>query len=123
MSAKIYQSRKGCDRKDSCAYLHREKQSTINNDDIESAHKGKIKDLDDSIAQMTDVINKKMYEYKNSQKELKKLKHAIEKKNIEIHEKDKIIERLEDEVNYSTEESEGEDDQIDNNKSNCEGFV
>ena len=56
---KIYQSRKGCDRKDSCAYLHREKQSTINNDDIESAHKGKIKDLDDSIAQMTDVINQK----------------------------------------------------------------
>ena len=56
---KIYQSKKGCDRKDSCAYLHREKQSTINNDDIESAHKGKIKDLDDSIAQMTDVINQK----------------------------------------------------------------
>ena len=54
---------------------------------------------------MTNVISKKDVEISNDKKLLQKLKQQLEEKSIEIEEKDKIKQQLEDEDDYSTDES------------------
>ena len=74
---------------------------------------------------MTSVINLKGVKIKKSQKRFKDLKHHIERINMKIEEKDKIIKSLEDEDqdDNSTEERGDEDDKIDNDGSKDEGLL
>ena len=97
--------KKSCERKSSCAYLHRARQVTTEKDDKESTEEEKIKEFEESIAEMTNVIKKKDAEINMSKKDIQKLQNQLERKNVEIEEKDKIIKRLEDEDEYSTDDS------------------
>ena len=72
---KFFKSRKGCERKSSCAYLHRASQVTTEKDDKESTDEEKIKELEESIAEMTNVIKKKDAEINMSKKDIQKLRN------------------------------------------------
>ena len=72
---KFYKSRKGCEKKSSCAYLHRARQVTTENDDQESTEEEKIKELEESIAEITNVIKEKVIEIEMRNKDLQTLRN------------------------------------------------
>ena len=109
---KFYNSRKGCDRKSNCAFLHRDIPVVWeeNGSTISIENEAHIKELENSIKVMTNVINEKDIEIEHNRKELDKLKRELESKVAEIQEKDDIIRSLEDEEESTSDESGAEDE-------------
>ena len=63
-----------------------------------------IKELENSIKVVTNVVNEKNIEKEQKRKDLNKLKLELEKKVSEMQEKDNIIKSLEDEDESTWEE-------------------
>ena len=117
---KFYNSRRGCTRNSNCAFLHRGRKNTReenNGSNSNSSQYGeKIKQLENSIAVMTNEIHNKDMIIERNKKDLEKLKSELEQKDVEIQEKDKLIRSLEDDDyeqeeddNDSTDDSDEED--------------
>ena len=108
---KFFRSSQGCGRGNTCAFLHRQKvleKEDCTGDTIDLSKDEEIKHLENSISLMKQEICDKDLDIDQKRKNLESMTAQIKEKNIEISEKDAIIKRLQDELDYSTEESDDE---------------
>ena len=111
---KFYNSKKGCERRESCAFLHRHmatKDPTKDNLNS-SKEKYEINKLESFIDEMKKKVQEKDTNMDIRNSEILKLRKNLENKDAEIKEKETMIRNLEEDQESGSDYSEDEDERV-----------